>query len=178
MKHLILFLTISRVILSPILFLLIVVFHFYGASLFIFIFASVSDFLDGYLARKYNLVTQIGEILDPVADKILIVFVLISVSLVLNSFFVGFIGATMLARDFWVGALRDHNSRNNNLLATKVTFLAKIKTTIQFLAFSGFLIGLYLNNAFIIFISNFILFLALIITLQTGLSYTIASFKK
>jgi CDP-diacylglycerol--glycerol-3-phosphate 3-phosphatidyltransferase len=178
MKHLILFLTISRVILSPILFLLIVVFNFYGTSLFIFVFASASDFLDGYLARKFKLVTQIGEILDPVADKILIVFVIIGVALVLNSTFVSFVGSILLAREFWVAALRDFNSRNNNLLATKVTFLAKLKTTFQFLAFSGYLTGLYLDNAFMIFISNFVLFLALIITLQTGLSYTIASLRR
>jgi CDP-diacylglycerol--glycerol-3-phosphate 3-phosphatidyltransferase len=178
MKHLIFFLTLLRVILSPIIFLLIVIFNFYGVSLILFIFAAASDFLDGYLARKYNLVSELGGILDPIADKILIVFVLFGISLVLDSSYVGFVGSIILAREFWVGALRDLNARNNNLSATKVSFLAKLKTSIQFLAFSGFLIGLYLENELIIFISNFVLFLALIITLQTGLSYTMASFKR
>ncbi|MDB9908810.1 CDP-diacylglycerol--glycerol-3-phosphate 3-phosphatidyltransferase [Gammaproteobacteria bacterium] len=178
MKHLIFFLTFLRVILSPIIFLLIVIFNFYGVSLILFIFAAASDFLDGYLARKYNLVSELGGVLDPIADKILIVFVLFGISLVLGSSYVGFVGSIILAREFWVGALRDLNARNNNLSATKVSFLAKLKTSIQFLAFSGFLIGLYLENELIIFISNFVLFLALIITLQTGLSYTMASFKR
>ena len=145
MKHLIFFLTLLRVILSPIIFLLIVIFNFYGVSLILFIFAAASDFLDGYLARKYNLVSELGGILDPIADKILIVFVLFGISLVLDSSYVGFVGSIILAREFWVGALRDLNARNNNLSATKVSFLAKLKTSIQFLAFSGFLIGLYLE---------------------------------
>lgn len=178
MKHLIFFLTLLRVILSPIIFLLIVIFNFYGVSLILFIFAAASDFLDGYLARKYNLVSELGGVLDPIADKILIVFVLFGISLVLGSSYVGFVGSIILAREFWVGALRDLNARNNNLSATKVSFLAKLKTSLQFLAFGGFLIGLYLENVLIIFISNFVLFLALIITLQTGLSYTMASFKR
>ena len=80
----------------------------------------------------------------------------------------------MLVREFWVGALRDLNARQNNSDATKVTPLAKIKTSIQFITFSSYLLGLVLNNSLILFTSNFLLFLALIITLQTGLSYTMS----
>ena len=83
-----------------------------------------------------------------------------------------------MAREFWVGALRDFNARNGNEAATTVTFLAKIKTTMQLLSFCWILTGLYFNNALMIFLGNFFLFLALIITMQTGLSYTIATFKK
>ena len=70
------------------------------------------------------------------------------------------------------------NARQNNSDATKVTLLAKIKTFMQFLAFSSFLLGLVINNSLILFSSNFLLFLALIITLQTGLSYTMSTFKQ
>jgi phosphatidylglycerophosphate synthase len=88
------------------------------------------------------------------------------------------IGGIILVREFWVGALRDLNARQNNPDATKVTLLAKTKTLIQFIAFSSYLFGLALNNSLILFISNFLLFLALIITLQTGLSYTMSTFKQ
>ena len=84
----------------------------------------------------------------------------------------------ILAREFWVGALRDLNARNGNEAATNVTFLAKIKTTIQLGTFCWILTGLYLNSALMIFLGNFFLILVLIITIQTGLSYTIATFKK
>ena len=116
-----------------------------------------------------------GEVLDPIADKILITFVLIALTIDLGSWFVGLIGATILAREFLVGGLRDFNSRMGNSKATKVTFLAKTKTAIQFLTFSCFLLGLFLNNALLLFISNFLLFFSLIVTLQTGLIYVIAT---
>jgi phosphatidylglycerophosphate synthase len=88
------------------------------------------------------------------------------------------VGGLMLVREFWVGALRDFNARQNNSDATKVTFLAKTKTLMQFMTFSSYLFGLVLNNSLILFLSNFLLFLALIITLQTGLSYTMSTFKQ
>ena len=83
----------------------------------------------------------------------------------------------MLVREFWVAALRDLNARQENSNATKVTLLAKIKTSLQFITFSLYLFGLFQNNALILFISNFFLFLALIITLQSGLAYTKATFQ-
>jgi CDP-diacylglycerol--glycerol-3-phosphate 3-phosphatidyltransferase len=140
--------------------------------------ASASDYWDGYLARKYSLTSVLGAVLDPIADKILITFVLIALVLALDSIFIAFLGGIMLAREFWVGALRDFNARNGNEGATTVTFLAKIKTTIQLATFCWILIGLYFNSGLVILLGNFFLFLALIITLQTGLSYTISTFKR
>jgi phosphatidylglycerophosphate synthase len=108
----------------------------------------------------------------------LVTFLILALSLELSSVFIGMVGGIMLIREFWVGALRDLNSRQGNSNATQVTLLAKIKTSIQFVAFTSYLLGLTLNNSLIIFTSNFFLFLALIITLQTGLSYTIATFRR
>jgi len=178
MFNLIQFLTYFRIISAPIIFLLIVVLHSYGWALTLFIFASSTDYWDGYLARKYNFESVLGEVLDPIADKILITFLIIALILELSSVFVGFVGGMILIREFWVAALRDFNARQGRSEATMVTSLAKIKTTIQFIAFSGFLLGLFLQNALITFLANFFLFLALIITIQTGLSYTMATFKK
>lgn len=178
MKYFIQFLTYLRIILGPIIFILITAFHSYGLSLALFVVASTSDFWDGYLARKYNLESSLGAILDPVADKILILFILLALALNQDSLFIGFVGAIMLARDFWVGALRDFNSRTGNINATQVTFLAKAKTTIQFTTFSCYLIALYADFALLLFLADFFLFLALIITLKTGLSYTMATFRK
>ena len=178
MFNLIQFLTYFRIISAPVIFLLVVVLHSYGWALTLFIFASLTDYWDGYLARKYNFESVFGEVLDPIADKILVTFLIIALILELSSVFVGFVGGMILIREFWVVALRDLNARQGRSAVTSVTFLAKIKTTIQFIAFSGFLLGLFLQNVLIIFIANFFLFLALIITIQTGLSYTMATFKK
>ena len=171
-------LTYFRIIAGPVIFFLIVVFQSYGIALSILLLASASDYWDGYLARKYSLTSVLGAVLDPIADKILVTFVLIAFVLALDSIFIAFLGSIMLAREFWVGALRDFNARNGNEAATTVTFLAKIKTTMQLVTFCWILTGLYFNSTLMIFLGNFFLFLALIITMQTGLSYTIATFKK
>jgi len=178
MNYFIQFLTCFRIICGPFIFVSITFFNLYGFALFLFIFASASDYWDGFLARKYKLESVLGSILDPIADKILVTFLILALGIELSSAYIALVGGMILVREFWVGALRDFNSRTGNLEATKVSFLAKIKTSIQFFTFVSFLVGLYINSALILFISNFFLFLALIITLQTGLSYTIASFRR
>ena len=178
MNYFIQSLTYFRILVAPIIFLLVTLLNSYDLALFLFVLASITDYWDGYLARKYNLESMIGGILDPIADKILVTFLILALAIELESIFVGLLGGFILVREFWVGALRDINARNNNKEATKVTLLAKTKTMIQFMTFSSFLFGLHANNALILMMSNFLLFLALIITLQTGLSYTIATFKK
>ena len=178
MNYFIQCLTYFRILIAPIIFLLITVFDSYAWALLLFLLASISDYWDGFLARKFNLESVVGMVLDPIADKILVTFLILALSLELTSIFIGMVGGIMLVREFWVGALRDLNARQGNSHATQVTFLAKIKTSIQFLAFTSYLFGLALNNSLILFTSNFFLFLALIITLQTGLSYTIATFRR
>jgi CDP-diacylglycerol--glycerol-3-phosphate 3-phosphatidyltransferase len=178
MNYFIQFLTYFRILISPIIFILITVYHLYGWALFIFLLASISDYWDGFLARKYKLESIIGAVLDPIADKILLTFLILALTLELSSIYIAMVGGVILVREFWVGALRDLNARQNNADATKVTLLAKTKTFIQFIALSSYLFGLTINSSLFLFLSNFVLFLALIITLQTGLSYTIATFKE
>ena len=178
MNYFIQSLTYFRILISPIIFLFITFYDLYGWALFLFFLASISDYWDGLLARKYELESIIGAILDPFADKILVTFLILALSIELSSIFIGIVGGLMLAREFWVGALRDLNARQNNSDATKVTLFAKTKTLIQFITFSSYLFGLVLQNSLILFSSNFLLFLALIITLQTGLSYTMSTFRK
>jgi len=108
----------------------------------------------------------------------LLVFLLLSISIATNSIYIGFVACIILSREFWVSALRDFNARNQNISATKVTFIAKLKTTTQFIAIFLFLFGLYGEFAFLMFIANFVLFLSLILSLQSGLSYTVDTFKK
>jgi len=172
------YLTISRMLAGPFIFILVIFTHYYGLALIVFLAASITDYLDGFFARKYNHESELGAILDPIADKILTLFLIITLGLHLESAYFSFIGAIILAREFWVSALRDLNSRTGNTHATKVSILAKLKTTLQLSSFSGFLLGIYLNNMLILFLSNFILFSALLLTLYTGLLYTIETFAK
>jgi CDP-diacylglycerol--glycerol-3-phosphate 3-phosphatidyltransferase len=170
-------LTLSRIFLAAVIFLLLISPDGYLLALILFFLAGITDYFDGYLARKYNAVSQLGEILDPIADKILILFVLFGLAINLSSYLIGFIGAIIITREIWVGALRDLNARNGEIDATKVTFLAKIKTTVQLFTLSIYLFGLAMNNMLIIVIADILLFISLIITLYTGLIYTLNTLK-
>ena len=171
-------LTLSRIFLAAVIFLLLTRPEGYFLAFILFFVAGATDYFDGYLARKYNLNSEIGEILDPIADKILIVFILFGLSVNLTSYFIAFMASLIITRELWVGALRDFNSRNDKLDATKVTFLAKIKTTIQLFTISIYLLGLTLNSMLLILFGDMFLFLSLIITLQTGYIYTQNTFGK
>lgn len=177
MNYFIQCLTYFRILIAPIIFLLITQLDYYGLALILFILASISDYWDGFLARKYQLESTIGSILDPIADKILVTFLILGLTIELSSVSIAFMGGIILLREFWVAALRDLNARQGNHDATKVTIFAKMKTTFQFISFASFLVGLHFDNALLLFISNFLLFLAVILTLQTGLQYTYATFK-
>jgi len=170
-------LTFSRIFLAAIIFLLLMSPDGYLLAFILFFLAGITDYFDGYLARKYNAVSQLGDILDPIADKILILFVLFGLAINLSSYLIGFIGAIVITREIWVGALRDLNARNGKSDATKVTFLAKIKTSVQLLTLSIYLFGLAINNMLIIVIADILLFISLFITLYTGLIYTLNTFK-
>ena len=177
MTTLINILTLSRILLAAIIFVLLISPEGYLLALVLFFLAGITDYFDGYLARKYNAVSQLGEILDPIADKILILFVLFGLAINLSSYLIGFIGAIIITREIWVGALRDLNARNGKSDVTKVTFIAKIKTTIQLFTLSIYLFGLAVNNMLVMIIADIMLFITCIVTIYTGLIYTINTFK-
>ena len=170
-------LTLSRIILAAFIFILLMSPSGYLPALILFFLAGLTDYFDGYLARKYNAVSQIGEVLDPIADKILILFTLFGLAINLSSYLIGFIGSIIVTREIWVGALRDLNARNGQSDLTKVTFLAKIKTSIQLFTLSVYLFGLTINNMLIIIIGDILLFISLFITLYTGFIYSLNTLK-
>ena len=172
MKQFVLFLTLFRIFAGPCIFFLVSIFDAILLALVIFIVASFTDFLDGKLARSYNLESSLGAILDPIADKILVLFALFTITLITKDPFVGGMSAVILAREFWVSALRELASQRSISEATKVTFPAKAKTAVQFIAITMFFTGFEIDNALIIFLGSFMLFLALLITLKTALDYS------
>ena len=177
MTTLINILTLTRIFLAAIIFVLLISPEGYLMALVLFFIAGVTDYFDGYLARKYNAVSTLGEILDPIADKILVLFVLFGLAINLSSYLIGFLGALIITREIWVGALRDLNARSGNSDVTKVTFIAKIKTTVQLFTLSIYLFGLAMNNMLVIIIADIFLFVSLFITLYTGFIYTLETFK-
>lgn len=96
----------------------------------IFTIAAVSDFVDGYIARKYDLVTDFGIVADPIADKILVAAALIA--LVALGRLDGWIAILMLARDFTVGAVRDLSASKGVIIPAGIW--GKFKTSFQMVA--------------------------------------------
>ena len=170
-------LTLLRIFFAVIISLLIILGDSYVLALILFILAGLTDYFDGFLARKYNSSSEIGEILDPIADKILIIFVLITLSVNLSSFLLAFLSSLIISREIWVSALRDYSARNNILNATKVTYLAKIKTSIQLFAISLYMLGLAINNMLLIVFGDIFLIASVLVTLYTGYEYTINVIK-
>ena len=126
-------LTILRIASAPILVIILLSneMNMVILGLVIFIISSITDFLDGYLARSFNQLSKLGKILDPIADKLLITCALIS--LISNSIIqdIHVIAATLIIiREIFISGLREY-IRGNVL---KVTFLAKVKTTVQMIS--------------------------------------------
>jgi len=153
-----------------------------------FVVAAVTDFFDGWLARKYDAVTTTGAILDPIGDKILVCGALLGL-LALGVHKVAAPAALILFREFAVSAMREVLAPRG--IKLPVTFLAKTKTTLQLVAL-GFLLGLPIVSLWLIqagVITNAetvqtlwgwgmgLLWLAALVTLWTGVEYAVAAAK-
>ena len=177
MTNFINFITIARIFLAPII-LVFLIFGNYLACVLLFFLAGLTDYFDGYFARKYNAVSELGEILDPIADKILVVFILIGLSVELDSQLMALLSSLIIAREIGVAALRDYSARNNLSERTKVTFLAKAKTSVQLLTIGLYLLALAISFNLLIVISDIFLIVTTFITLYTGYQYILNVFKK
>ena len=170
-------LTFARIIIAVFIFILLALKNYYALALVLFFIAGLTDYFDGYLARKYNATSQIGEILDPIADKILIIFLFFGLAINFSSFLIGFAGSLIITREIWISALRDFNSRNNNVNATKVIYIAKIKTTIQLFTITVYLAALAFNKMLLVVLGDIFIIISVLITLYTGYVYTHNTFK-
>ncbi len=133
----------------------------------IFIFASVTDWIDGYIARKHNLVTNLGKFLDPLADKLLVTSAF--VSLVELGAAPAWIVVVILSREFAVTGLRLVASSEGEVLAA--SNLGKLKTWIQIIAIIMLLIENVPFEAIGFPFATICLWAALIITVYSGWDY-------
>lgn len=100
----------------------------------IFVFAALTDWLDGYVARSLSQATDLGAFLDPVADKLLVGAALV---LVVGECYVGYLaipGAIIICREIIISALREWMAELGKCTSMAVTFLSKIKTTLQMIS--------------------------------------------
>ena len=173
--------TVSRVLLIPIFMLFMLVDFGFGTVTvagtemltghliggLIFIVASITDWLDGYIARKHGLVTNMGKFLDPLADKLLVSAAFII--LVELGTAPSWIVIIIISREFAVTGLRLILAGGGEVVAANQ--LGKLKTTAQILA----IVSLLLNNIFFESIGvpfgMIMLYIALIFTIWSGFDY-------
>lgn len=165
------YLTVVRIIVIPII---VLSFYLENSKLahqlgaIMFVFASVTDFFDGYIARKFNIVSNFGEFFDPIADKLLVGCVLI---MLVKKGRVGEIPCLLiLAREFLVAGLREFLAQIR--VSVPVSRLAKIKTFVQMFALTILILGAKGSGvASLDLIGQTALWIAAILTIITGYSY-------
>lgn len=135
-------LTLARILMIP---LLVIVFYWYGkggywASIIFFI-AGVTDWFDGYLARKLNQSTPLGAFLDPVADKLIVVVSLVILAEAFNSPLLTVPALIIVGREVVISALREWMADLGEKAAVSVNDLGKAKTMLQMMSITSLLSG-------------------------------------
>lgn len=139
-------------------------------SLVIFIVASLTDFLDGYLARKYNLITDLGKFMDPLADKMLVTAAMIAIvdlGPLPAGVLPGWIVVVILLREFAVSGIRLAAAAKNVVIAAN--YLGKVKTVVQMAMIIVFLIPI--QASWIQLLATLLAYAALILTIVSGAQY-------
>jgi CDP-diacylglycerol---glycerol-3-phosphate 3-phosphatidyltransferase len=173
------YLTLIRIVMIP---LLAVVFylpweHARAACTLIFVLAGFTDWLDGYLARKLGLETAFGAFLDPVADKLMVAFVLILIVESEANPYLTIPAAIIIGREITIASLREWMAEIGQRAKVKVSQLGKWKTTAQISAISFLLyhdnwLDLPINT-----IGYWLLYLSAALTLWSMINYLAAAFS-
>ncbi|NWF76437.1 MAG: CDP-diacylglycerol--glycerol-3-phosphate 3-phosphatidyltransferase [Nitrospirae bacterium] len=165
-------LTLSRIILIPVFLFTVYQHPVFGA--FIFIIASITDFLDGYLARRSGEVTKFGIILDPIADKFLVISALIV--LVEMERLQAWIAIIIIVREFLVTGLRVVALSKDIIIPAETG--GKIKTTLQITAIICLILMKSIVNIHLYDIGIILIWIAMVLSIVSGVKYTISFWKK
>ena len=141
------------------------------ACTLIFIIAGLTDWLDGYLARKMQMETPFGAFLDPVADKLMVAMVLVLIVQQQASPYIAIPAAIIIGREITIASLREWMAEIGQRATVKVSQLAKWKTGIQMLSiglllYRDDLLGVPVNT-----VGYWLLYIAAILTLWSMAAY-------
>ncbi len=165
-------LSMCRILAAPILVVILLTKfenkEFYGLA--VFLLAALTDFLDGYLARRNQQITALGKLLDPAADKILTSAAFISLVEVNPTLTPAWIVALIVSREFAVGALRSVAAAQGVVIAASMS--GKVKTVTQVIAISLLIFHNQLHeNLQNLDLASWALWLALVATVYSGIDY-------
>ena len=172
--------TLSRLGLAIVLFLLIDINVWWRAATAVFVVAATTDFLDGYIARKYGLVTVLGRILDPFVDKIIICGAFVFLQKWPDSGVTAWITFIILAREMFITSLRTFLEQRGQDFSAK--WSGKLKMILQCIAVPACLLSLspefiawldpYLSKDGFVALRNACLLAAVFVTVYSGIEYS------
>lgn len=163
-------LTVLRIFLVPVFLIFIAIKGIpYGTIIAtcIFIIASLTDKLDGYIARSRNQITNFGKFMDPLADKLLVTTALIS--LVELQVIHSYVAVIIIAREFAVSGLRTIAASEGIVIAA--SWWGKLKTVIQIIAIILALLNLTYEATYLEGLTPIFMFAAVVITIVSGIDY-------
>lgn len=163
-------LTLLRIALIPI-FVLLFYLPFHASNMWaaiIFVIASITDWFDGYLARKWRQTTRFGAFLDPVADKILVTIALLLITEYWHTWWITLPAIIMIAREILISALREWMSEIGKRSSVSVSIIGKIKTATQMIAL---ILLIWRPTQEIIYIGYLSLYIAVFLTLWSMYIY-------
>ncbi len=117
-------------------------FGLYWTTFILYVLASISDWFDGFLARKYNVCTKIGGVMDHIGDKLLVVNTLIMLTIMMPTWFIIIPVIIMISRELYISGLREFlGTQKIEMPVPKARFsMGKIKTTLQMVSIAAFLL--------------------------------------
>ena len=175
MKNLPNVLTISRIVLLAPLLIMIYLpndqLNFISVILFILI--ALTDFFDGFFARRQNITSEFGKMLDPIADKLLVVGVLIILMIKGTIEDLSILPALLIIfREIFISGLREFAANRNSQSSIDVSQVGKLKTAIQMLSLLLILSSLVLKNLTILLnIGIILLWISMVLALISGYKY-------
>lgn len=138
----------------------------------IFFIASITDWFDGYLARKWNQTTRLGAFLDPVADKVLVAIALVSVVEYYHTWWITIPAGIMITREIIISALREWMAELGERANVAVSIWGKVKTMAQMLALGGLL---WRQSSLMEMLAFILLYVAVFLTIWSMFQYLKAS---
>ena len=175
MKNLPNVLTISRIVLlAPLLIMIYLPNDKLNLiSVILFILIALTDFFDGFFARRQNIMSEFGKMLDPIADKLLVVGVLIVLMIKGTIEDITILPALLIIfREIFISGLREFAANRNSYASIDVSQVGKLKTAIQMLSLLLILSSLVLKNLTILLnIGIIFLWISMVLALISGYKY-------
>jgi CDP-diacylglycerol--glycerol-3-phosphate 3-phosphatidyltransferase len=166
-------LTIARIVMIPVLVLVFYLPYKWTnfAAAFVFAFASLTDWLDGYIARRWNQYSAFGAFLDPVADKLMVATALFLIVQSHPTRWMALWAAVIVGREIAVSALREWMAELGQRKKVAVASIGKIKTIVQMVAVTLLLYQAPVLGIPVFTIGEWMLAAAALLTLWSGFEY-------